>query len=156
MSRTTADAVANFFLRFVCDHGDVLTNLKLQKLLYYAQGWYLGLYGEPLFREKLQAWIHGPVQPRVWRRFKEYGPHAIQEDPSDVDLPQDVKRHLTEVFDAYGSFSAWELQRMTHSEPPWQKARGDLPMDAQSTATISNIDMKVYFKELACSSDGQD
>ena len=43
-----------------------ISNLKLLKLLYYAQGTFLALYGRPLFNESIEAWLHGPVVPDVY------------------------------------------------------------------------------------------
>ena len=59
--------VANYFLS-LCDEdaGDLISNLKLQKLVYYAQGFHLAISGEPLFDEKIMAWEHGPVIPQLY------------------------------------------------------------------------------------------
>jgi uncharacterized phage-associated protein len=61
-----AHEVAQAFLAFCNEYGDTLTNLKLQKLLYYAQGWYLAMHDEPLFDEPLEAWT---LQPRLWKNW---------------------------------------------------------------------------------------
>ena len=53
-----AQEVADFFIKFSNEHGDNLTNLKLQKLLYFAQAWYLVFYKRPLFDNEIQAWVH--------------------------------------------------------------------------------------------------
>lgn len=52
------------------DEGNNLSKLKLQKLLYYAQGYYLALYNEALFDEEIRAWEHGPVVKEVYDHFK--------------------------------------------------------------------------------------
>ena len=54
------------------DAGDLISNLKLQKLVYYAQGFHLALYDEPLFLEAIEAWTHGPVVPDLYRHYKKY------------------------------------------------------------------------------------
>ena len=53
--------------------GDLMTNLRLQKLLYFAQGWHLARFGRPLFDASIEAWPYGPVVPEVYRAYKEYG-----------------------------------------------------------------------------------
>jgi uncharacterized phage-associated protein len=50
-----------------------MSNLKLQKLMYYAQGFSLVLFNKPLFPERIEAWIHGPVIPAVYHKYKGYG-----------------------------------------------------------------------------------
>lgn len=70
-----ARKVAKYFLSKVEeDIGDGISNLKLQKLVYYAQAYHLAMYGEPLFGERVEAWEHGPVVPELYREYKIYGP----------------------------------------------------------------------------------
>ena len=64
----TAAQVADYFLSLVDeDAGDSMTNLRLQKLLFYAQAWHLALTNRPLFEEDFEAWVHGPVIPSFYR-----------------------------------------------------------------------------------------
>ena len=149
MASTTAKAVADFFLNFVHKHGDVLTNLKLQKLVYYAQAWHLALKGKPLFDDEIQAWVHGPVVPSLYVRFKKYRWEVVTEKPNWPDLPDPVCKHLVEVFSVYGKFSAWDLERMTHQELPWQNARKGLTLDAEGKHPISHKDMQHFYAKLA-------
>jgi uncharacterized phage-associated protein len=106
------------------DAGELISNLKLQKLLYYAQGFHLALFGVPLFSDRIKAWRYGPVVPDVWHRYKEadWGPI---EKPADFDFgrydPQ-TRELLDEVNRVYGQFSAAKLRDMTHEEPPWREA----------------------------------
>lgn len=55
------------------EDADAISNLKLQKLLYYAQGCYLGLEGHPLFDENIIDWTHGPVAEEVYYRYRNNG-----------------------------------------------------------------------------------
>ena len=57
--------------------GEVISNLKMQKLLYYAQGHFSALYDEPLFEERIEAWRYGPVVKNVYDRFAKYTNLAI-------------------------------------------------------------------------------
>jgi len=149
MALTTAKAVADFFLNFVHEHGDVLTNLKLQKLVYYAQAWHLALKGKPLFDDEIQAWVHGPVVPSLYGRFKKHRWEAIAEQPVLPELPKAVHHHLVEVFSVYGRFSAWDLERMTHQETPWLNARKGLTLDEEGKHPISHKDMHAFYAKLA-------
>lgn len=146
MSKITASQVSDFFLAFAREHGDSLTNLKLQKLLYYAQGWYLGIHGKALFDEELEAWIHGPVVPSEYRRFKAYGFDPINGNIEEPTLPKKTREFLIDVYGTHARFSAWDLERATHEEPPWKAARGNLPLDANSNELISKDSMKMFFK----------
>lgn len=135
---------ANYFL---CqadeDIGDLISNLKLQKLLYYAQGFHLAIYGSKLFPEDIRAWEHGPVVPEVYHKFKTYGSSAIpvpkgEEMDSSIFNSQQISELLDEVYTVYGQFSAWKLRNMTHDEAPWQETPRD--------EVISPDKMQDYFK----------
>jgi uncharacterized phage-associated protein len=129
--------------------GDLISNLKLQKLMYYAQGFHLALFDEPLFAESIYAWTHGPVVPVLYHEYKGYGSGAIP-PPEDVDydiFDGRTRELLNEVYAGYGQFSAWKLRNMTHEESPWKEA-------APNSGEISHDSMKRYFRTLL--NDGTD
>ena len=72
-----AQNIADHFLAVANECGSFISNLKLQKLLYYAQAWHLAIYDTRLFPERFQAWVHGPVIPEIYHRYKEFGPRPI-------------------------------------------------------------------------------
>jgi len=79
--------------------GDLMSHLKLQKLLYYCQGFTLALLNRPLFEDKVVAWQHGPVVPTVWEEFKHYGSQPIPK-PYGFDrsvIPDDAREVINEV-----------------------------------------------------------
>jgi uncharacterized phage-associated protein len=101
-----------------------MTHLKLQKLLYYCQGFALVLLGRPLFENVIEAWKHGPVVPDVYHEFKEWGNGIITDlGPGNPFALSDEERELIdEVYEVYGEYSALRLRNQTHNEPPWQDA----------------------------------
>jgi uncharacterized phage-associated protein len=120
---TSALEVAHYFLAKQDEAaGELITNLKLQKLVYYAQGFHLAVFDKPLFPEQIKAWEHGPVVPQLWHVYKDYGskPLPLPDDVSAFDSA--TRELLDEVADVYGQFSAWRLRELTHSEPPWIEA----------------------------------
>lgn len=145
----TINDVCNYLLQICYECGDYLTNLKLQKLVYYAQAWHLALYKEPLFSNDCQAWVHGPVFTSVYHRFNQYGWNPIQYEHIKVNLAPNIKSHLDEIFRVFNRFTASELEQMTHQEEPWQKARIGLPPDEPSNNYISKDDMKDFYSRLA-------
>src|SRR6478735_8493369 len=103
--------VARWFVAWAAEEDADLSNLKLQKLLYYAQGWHLALRGEPLFREDLQAWSHGPVVPSVYRAFRDFGSGDILLDQPEFDWDDydpTTSELLVRVWNTYGGFGAWQ------------------------------------------------
>ena len=121
--------------------GERLTNLKLQKLLYYQQGFHLAFFGTPLFAEDVEAWMYGPVVPVVYDEYSAYGSSALPEVKESVSLPDDEEELFNEVYDAYREFSAIGLMNRTHSERPWLDA---VPHDRGTI--ISQKSMESYFK----------
>jgi uncharacterized phage-associated protein len=142
--------VANYLLTLSDDEaGDNLSNLKLQKLLYYTQGFFLALERRPLFPESIEAWAHGPVVQSVYHEFKEHGSQAIPV-PETIDLTgftEETLDTIMNVYGVYGQFSAWKLRDMTHSEPPWR--------DTPRGATITHARLRQYFETQIQSDDGE-
>ena len=142
------------FLFYSKAHGDWVTNLKLQKLIYYAQAWHLALYKTPIFDDPIQAWIHGPVVYSVYNRFKHHRWDPITNTPPNPNLPTSLIKHLEEVYDVFGSYSAFDLEKMTHNETPWINARGGMSIDQPSHNPISQQDMAVFYSNLAEQDNG--
>ena len=120
--------------------GELLTNLKLQKLLYYQQGFHLAFFGTPLFEESVESWMYGPVVPSVYDEYSKYGSASLPVTTQAITLTDDEERLFNEVFDAYREFSAIGLMNKTHSERPWIEA---VPHDRGTVITQDS--MKAYF-----------
>ncbi len=144
MATSTADRVAEGLINLSHDRNDPISNLKLQKLLYYSQAWYLAIFRKPLFDEEIEAWVHGPVVPQVFRRYRVCRWSPIPRGDT-VGVSTEVCRHLDEVWKAYGEYNAYELERMTHSEKPWMQARIGLEPDESSHNVIPKDSMKRYY-----------
>lgn len=143
-----AHEVARYIVHFFQEAGDPVTNLKLQKLLYYVQGWHLALRGGPAFSEPLQAWVHGPVQPAVYGAYKKYRWNPITEETVKPEFDAEFKQFIGEVLEVYGTDSGYELERRTHTESPWIDARGGIPSDQDCSTVITLDAMTSYFKTL--------
>lgn len=102
-----------------------LTQMQLQKFLYYVQGYFLGCYGEPLFKENIKAWPYGPVVPPVYNKFKKFSGCGIKDfekcDDSEFD-PKEL-RAMKIVYDKYSKYSGIALSKMTHQEMPWMTTK---------------------------------
>ncbi len=134
--------VARYFLSKVDeDSGDLISNLKLQKLVYYAQCLHLAIYDEPLFSEPIEAWLHGPVVPALYEVYRQYGGAAL-DSHQDIDFScydDTIRNFLDEVYYFFGQFSAWKLRNMTHEEDPWK--------NTPTNGIISHQLITEYFKD---------
>ena len=148
MTTATADQVADYIIWRTHDAGDTLTNLKLQKLLYYAQAWYLALNGMRLFDDTFKAWVHGPVNLTTYHRFKELGWAPILDDIHKPDLDFELQGHIDNALEVYSGFSAYQLELLTHRERPWIEARGSLAPDERCKEDIKDESMIAYYREL--------
>lgn len=126
-----------------------ITNKKLQKLLYYAQAWYLVFYDSKLFEENIEAWVHGPAICDVYLRYRSFGYYHIDYklDSALLDqLDDKIKSYLDQVWDVYGKYDADYLELLTHSEKPWQDARAGLDIAEASKRIIDTEEIKNYYK----------
>ncbi|MEH7062220.1 type II toxin-antitoxin system antitoxin SocA domain-containing protein [Bacillus wiedmannii] len=147
--------VANYFLSKSTPNTEYsITHLKLQKLVYYAQGWHLALNdGQELFEEDIRAWVHGPVCPKLYEMYNNHKYFEIQPVvvPESILANAKVKKTLDIVWETYGSYDGKFLEELTHQEMPWLKARENLDPDQSGNELISKEAMEEYFKEMLAS-----
>lgn len=122
------------------DYG--ISNLKLQKVLYFIQAYFLINEEKktPCFRERIEAWDFGPVVPEAYREYKQYGSTNIPTMMSFIDFDEaDIwnserklyqtgiisetdEKLINEVVDKFSDFSATDLVTLTHNQAPWKEA----------------------------------
>lgn len=148
----TASNVAKWFLsrnelRFAEGDTEYISNLKLQKLLYYAQGLFLAVYGSALFNDPIVAWEHGPVVRDVYDEYKANRSAGIKNfEPPNENFKKAEEDILTFVQYNFGQYSAWRLRDMTHEELPWKTTRQNDEIKADK--------IKDYFLENYIQKDG--
>lgn len=130
------------------ERGELLTPLKLQKLMFYSDAWHLALYEQEITAERFQAWVHGPVALSQYHRFKDLKWRPIEAEIERPKIDDRLKTHLDEVVDIFGSESAVALEIMTHNERPWLEARGNLPPDEPCNNYISKETTKEFYRSL--------
>src|SRR5579884_184206 len=129
-----AMAVAKYlvYLASCEDEPDFLSHLRLQKLLYYVQGWSLALRNKPMFNDRIEAWAHGPVVRNVYAALADYGAKPILLDTIGMPegLTEEEMTFIQSVWESYKRYSAISLREMTHKEEPWLDTRKGLgPLD---------------------------
>jgi len=135
-----------------CSEGKIYIDLlKLQKLLYYCQSWSLAYDRGPLFAEKFQAWVHGPVSRKIYDRFIAKGMYS-QITAQDVnkemcEISPDDALLISSVLSSYGKYTGDQLEYLTHLEKPWLDARDGLPPTMRSEREISEETMKKFYAE---------
>jgi uncharacterized phage-associated protein len=124
-----------------------ITPLKLQKLLYYVQGWYMAFEKVNLFNDDFVAWDHGPVIKNIYDKYRNYGYRTI---PKEIFTNFDKNRGqiltkkqlkiINAVWDVYGEFDGKYLEQLTHQEEPW--------LNTPRNSIISKRKIRNYFVKL--------
>jgi uncharacterized phage-associated protein len=160
-----ADAIANYFLDRAEADGRTLDQMQVQKLVYYAHGWHLGLYSQPLINQSIQAWRHGPVIAALREEFKTFGANPITSRAREAVFQQgriqlkavrlsdyaDHDRERTEqllarIWETYGKFSAIQLSKLTHEVgTPWHDVYVACGQHIPSGTDIPNDSLRDYF-----------
>lgn len=120
--------VANYFINKSIALKKPISQMKLQKLIYFAHGWSLALRNEPLINESVEAWKYGPVVPTIYHLFKNYGNGPITKLQKDFfgETPI-VEDHATTdildiVWELYSDLSPIQLSNITHElHSPWHQ-----------------------------------
>ena len=119
--------------------------LKLQKLLYLAQGYSYAFYDRPLFKEDLEGWVHGPVVRNVYDMFKNYQYNSINTNFEVQELDDEAKDIINYVIKNFGKYDAKYLEKISHEQKPWILSREGLDPDERSDKTISKESIANYF-----------
>jgi uncharacterized phage-associated protein len=133
------------------DESVLVCPLRLQKLLYYCQGWSLGLLDHSLFRDPIEAWVRGPVVRSVYEKFQGTKEGITPERAGEPagQLSKTEAALVEMVWKEYACRPPAQLVAMTHGELPWIEARAGLPATAHSSAKMSPETMRTFFRELA-------
>jgi len=142
----TSLAVANKFLELARESGYSLTNMQLQKLVFFAHGYHLALEGVPLYAEETKAWQFGPVIPDLYKHLQKYGKSEVTESiPTAGEVSDEEQVNVIDaVWDAYKGYDAWRLSDISHrKDSPWDKVWSNAPF-----GKIDNDTVKQYYRKL--------
>lgn len=136
--------------KYILEKTGSMSTMKLQKLCYYSQAWSVAWTERPLFHERIEAWINGPVCPALFAIHKKkfmIRPDDIPHGNADA-LDADQADTVDKVLEYYGDWSPYELREQTHCEAPWKDARKGVPDDQPSDMEITVDSMGAYYGNL--------
>lgn len=126
-----------------------MTHLKLQKLCYYAQAWFYTLKGFRLMDADFQAWVHGPVAPEIYEKFKCFGFSSIRlAEKYDSQIEDDDIELLESVWETYGDRTGNALEALSHTEKPWLDARVGYADSERCNVVITPESMIEYYSTI--------
>lgn len=157
-SKLPPSDIARYFLLRAINDGDLITPLKMQKLLYFAYAWTLAKVGVKLFDDKFEAWPNGPVVPSLYKELKKYRYAPIEWEYLGFDplkQPDYFKNKFTpkvldildKVYRRYGIKSAFELVTLVHNDPAWKEARKGLSSTDPSNKVLIDHSIKNFYGE---------
>lgn len=137
--------VAKYIVYFCKEHGFSISNLKLQKLLYFVQAQFLVYNGKPAFNEEIEAWDFGPVVPEAYQYFKIWGnseiPNVIAQS-ADTKIYKKDQKIIDEILEECAPYSASVLVEITHHQEPWTKV-----YQKYCNNVITKKSIQKYFEE---------
>lgn len=137
------------FLNLEVDKSGSMSAMKLQKLVYYSQGWHLVFEGEPMFPSVIEAWANGSVVPALYSAHR--GLFTVKSEhftEASVDRLGELEiQTIDAVLEAYGELTAHQLSNLTHSERPWIEARAGVQEGRRSNVTISQATMQEFYEQ---------
>jgi uncharacterized phage-associated protein len=152
-------AVANYVLDVCAERGTPLTNLSLQKIVFFCHAWCLGRLKKPLIRHEFEAWEYGPVLPYLYRDFSGFGAEPITSravgiNPSTgskeivrANFEADITPLLDEVVAFYGRRTSSELVRLSHVPGgPWFNVWNH-GADLNPGMRIKNVDIESFYSK---------
>lgn len=126
-----------------------VTNLSLQKLLYYIKAFGFIMLKKDVLNESCEAWVYGPVFPTVYEKYKKFGCEIISNEDLNMNfenLLSDEERSMIDyVLKCFGIYNGSILREFTHKERPWKNARHGLHETERCRNIIHDEDIRNYF-----------
>lgn len=143
MARTvTAQDVA----KFIIEELGPIPQLLLQKLLFYSHAASLVWDNLPLFLNRIEAWVNGPVVVDIWREHS-YEWIIAETNGNSKALDEDNKATVRSILKSYANWEPQILANLTHEETPWVEARRGLNPGQRGCNEITNDAIERYYSE---------
>lgn len=116
--------IAKYVIYKSNEKGQKITQLKLQKILYFIEAYFMATYDrKELYKEDFYAWLYGPMIKEVYNKYKVFMSDPIPTDKQDLEdtiYPEEVVESVDVVLDTFGKYTARQLIQITHMEgSPW-------------------------------------
>lgn len=132
--------VAKYVIEHEHSKGREVSNLRLQKLLYFVQAKVLMETDEPCFEDEMQAWDFGPVVPSVYYKYRIYGSMDIEMNEDVPNIESKIIEFISAILEFCSNYPTYQLVEITHQQSPWINARS-----RGIKSVISPVAIKEYF-----------
>ena len=127
--------------KYIINKIDV-TNMALQKILYYVQVFYMGFFGKHAFSSKCNAWNYGPVFGSVYYKYKKFGKNIIVDEEPSGEIDEDIRKITDSIIKYFGCYTGLILKEFTHKEEPWLNSINN------DTKTIEKEELKKFGQKI--------
>lgn len=140
------------FARYILAKNGSISNMKLQKLIFYTEVVFMAVTNKSLFEENYEAWKHGPVLPSVYHEFKKYSllrsniPYTRESKDTELNLSSEYVELIDKVIEVFGKHNEDALRNSSHNEQPYKVARRGVPEDASSNAIMEKTQLKKFYR----------
>ena len=138
--KPTAIDIAKLTINIAINNEKPISNLQLQKILYYIQGEFIRRYGQLLFEDKILATAYGPQIPNVYYNYNRYASSEITNYQPKVEVGEGIISIIEKVLGEVGGISAWFLVSATKNEYPWL-----ISYKEKNENTIKENDLLAFF-----------
>lgn len=132
--------VAKYVIFYEHSKGREISNLRLQKLLYFIQAKFYSTTGKPCFSDEMEAWEFGPVVASVYHAFKIFGSFDINITPVIINIDTESKLLINNILDSCADYPTYQLVEISHKQAPWLQARNNY-----FNKIISSDSMRLFF-----------
>lgn len=142
--------VALYILQLLSQDESEVSAMKLQKICFYVQGWYIAKKGRPLFNHDFQAWRYGPVSPTLYKYHAKKATISLNttDIPGNIQNISDAdKKFIKVIVSLYAEYTGLQLSELSHKQDPWIDARRGIPENSPSTNEITLDSMQDYFSK---------
>ena len=115
--------IARYVVTYCTKIGKPISNLQLQKILYFVQLNFIVNYGEVAFEDDMEAWQHGPVIPEVYQEFMYDGNKILRNYPNVENRICGQDKDLIDmIVEQSIKLDPWQLVEISHKkDSPWYK-----------------------------------
>jgi len=141
--------IAYKFLDLAKKENITIDTMKLLKMTYIANGYYLAFFETPLFENNIEAWKYGPVIPELYHVIKRHGHGNVKIETVELYSENKIQdtdlKFLKVIWDKFKKYGGLELSALTHiEESPWSKTYSE----TDQSKIIETKVIEDYYKNL--------
>lgn len=139
---------SKFIIKYFNDNGKDVTNLMLEKLLYFLEAIYMAITDDDkLYNEDFYAFEFGPVSKIIYNEYKRFGKYPIKISTANININHDNKKYIEFLFNLFKDYTPFDLVNLSHSKgSPWYEINEEYGGNIKKDVIIEKAATKKWFK----------